>query len=75
MMPKRRVYLLLTVLLTLLFLVLVTIGSYLMSIHSKGLGIVVFLFAFVCVMGQMASLALFLYQVNLNKIQCGMNNK
>lgn len=67
-MSKRQIYLLLTVLLTLLFLVLITIGSYLISIHNKGLGIVVFLFAFVCVIAQMISLALFLRQVNLNKV-------
>ncbi len=59
-MTPRQTWLLLTALFTLLFIVLVTIGAYLFSIHSKQYGIAAFLFAFAAVFGQIASLAMFL---------------
>ncbi|KPN71232.1 NGO_0222 family membrane protein [Neisseria sp. 83E34] len=59
-MSKRKTYLLLTALFTLLFIALVTLGSYLLSIQSKQFGIAAFLFAFGAVFGQVACLALFL---------------
>ncbi|MDO4998160.1 MAG: hypothetical protein Q4E16_05935 [Neisseria sp.] len=59
-MSKRHTFLLLTLLFTLAFIVLITIGSYLLSIQEKQFGIAAFLFAFATVFGQIASLALFL---------------
>lgn len=60
MMTKRHTFLLLTLLFTLLFIALVTLGSYLLSINSKQFGIAAFLFAFASVFGQISTLALFL---------------
>ena len=60
MMTKHRAFLLLTILFTLLFIVLVTIGSYLFSIQSKQFAVASFLFAFGAVFGQITCLALFL---------------
>lgn len=59
-MTKRHTFLLLTLLFTLLFIALVTLGSYLLSINSKQFGIAAFLFAFASVFGQISTLALFL---------------
>ncbi|WP_274572599.1 NGO_0222 family membrane protein [Neisseria leonii] len=59
-MTKRRTFLLLTILFTLLFITLIALGSYLLSVHSRQFGIAAFLFAFAAVFGQIASLALFL---------------
>ena len=60
MMTKHRTFLLLTILFTLLFIVLITIGSYLFSIQSKQFAVASFLFAFGAVFGQITCLALFL---------------
>ncbi len=60
MMTKHRTFLLLTILFTLLFIVLITIGSYLLSIQSKQFAVASFLFAFGAVFGQITCLALFL---------------
>lgn len=59
-MTRYRTFLLLTLLFTLLFIVLVTLGSYLFSIQSKQFAVAAFLFAFGAVFGQIACLALFL---------------
>ena len=59
-MTKRRTFLILTVLFTLLFIALVTLGAYLLSIHSKQYGLAAFLFAFAAVFGQIGSLALYI---------------
>ncbi|OSI13033.1 NGO_0222 family membrane protein [Neisseria canis] len=67
-MSKRKTYLLLTALFTLLFIALVTLGSYLLSIQSKQFGIAAFLFAFGAVSGQVGSLALFLREHARHKI-------
>ena len=61
-MNRQRIYLLLTLLFTLLFMALVLLGSYLLSIHSKQFGIAAFLFAFAAVFAQIGSLALYLRQ-------------
>ena len=45
-MTRRRCFLLLTILFSLLFIALVAAGSYLLSIHSKSFGVAAFLFAF-----------------------------
>ncbi|MDO5059689.1 MAG: hypothetical protein Q4D82_07070 [Neisseria sp.] len=66
-MTKRHAYLLLTVLFTLLFIGLITAGSYLYSIQSKQFAVAAFLFAFGAVFGQITSLALFLREVARNR--------
>lgn len=70
MLKRRKAYLLLTLLFTLLFVTLITLGSYLLSVNNKLFGIAVFLFSFVTVLGQICCLALFLrehsrYQMTL----------
>ena len=59
-MTKRRTFLILTVLFTLLFIALVTLGEYLLSIQSKQFAVAAFLFAFGAVFGQVGSLALYI---------------
>lgn len=59
-MNKRRTFLILTVLFTLLFIALVTLGAYLLSIQSKQFAVAAFLFAFGAVFGQVACLALYI---------------
>ena len=59
-MTKRRTFLILTVLFTLLFIALVTLGAYLLSIRSKQFAVAAFLFAFGAVFGQVGSLALYI---------------
>ncbi|WP_455022654.1 NGO_0222 family membrane protein, partial [Neisseria elongata] len=44
-MTKRRTFLILTALFTLLFIALVTLGAYLLSIQSKQFAVAAFLFA------------------------------
>lgn len=61
-MDKRKTYLLLTASFTLIFMALVLLGSYLLSIQSKQYGVAAFLFAFAAVFGQIASLALYIRQ-------------
>lgn len=75
-MTKRHAFLLLTILFTLLFITLITLGSYLLSINSRQFGIAAFLFAFGTVFGQIASLALFLREHLRNKaIQSQLNRQ
>lgn len=75
-MTKRHAFLLLTILFTLLFITLITLGSYLLSINSRQFGIAAFLFAFGAVFGQIASLALFLREHLRNKaIQSQLNRQ
>ena len=59
-MTKRRTFLILTVLFTLLFIALVTLGAYLFSIQSKQFAVAAFLFAFGAVFAQIGSLALYI---------------
>ena len=59
-MTKRRTFLILTILFTLLFIALVTLGAYLLSIQSKQFAVAAFLFAFGAVFGQVGSLALYI---------------
>ncbi|EGY63536.1 NGO_0222 family membrane protein, partial [Neisseria sp. GT4A_CT1] len=51
-MTKRRTFLILTILFTLLFIALVTLGAYLLSIQSKQFAVAAFLFAFGAVFAQ-----------------------
>lgn len=66
-MTKRHTFLLLTVLFTLLFIGLITAGSYLLSVQSKQFAVAAFLFAFGSVFGQITSLALFLRETARNR--------
>ena len=59
-MTKRRTFLILTILFTLLFIALVTLGGYLLSIQSKQFAVAAFLFAFGAVFAQIGSLALYI---------------
>ena len=59
-MTKRRTFLILTILFTLLFIALVTLGAYLLSIQSKPFAVAAFLFAFGAVFAQIGSLALYI---------------
>lgn len=59
-MTKRRTFLILTVLFTLLFIALVTLGAHLLSIQSKQFAVAAFLFAFGAVFAQIGSLALYI---------------
>ena len=59
-MTKRRTFLILTILFTLLFIALVKLGAYLLSIQSKQFAVAAFLFAFGAVFAQIGSLALYI---------------
>lgn len=64
-MSKQKTFLILIVLFSLLFVVLVTTGSYLISFKTlpeKQYGIAAFLFAFAAIFGQIACLALYIRQ-------------
>lgn len=70
-MSKRKTFLILTILFSLLFIVLILIGSYLLSLKTqpeKQFGIAAFLFAFAVAMGQMASLAMYIRQMARDKM-------
>ena len=45
---------------TLMFIVLILLGAYLLSIHSKQFAVATFLFAFAAVFAQIGSLALYI---------------
>lgn len=59
-MNRHKTYLLATAFFTLLFMALVLLGSYLLSVGSRQFAVAAFLFAFAAVFGQIASLALYL---------------
>lgn len=59
-MNRRKTYLLCIVFFTLLFMALVLLGSYLLSVGSKQFAVAAFLFAFAAVFGQIAGLALYI---------------
>ncbi|KPN73857.1 NGO_0222 family membrane protein [Neisseria sp. 74A18] len=66
-MNARKTYLLGIAFFTLLFMALVLLGSWLLSIESKQFAVAAFLFAFAAVFGQIACLALYIRQVARNK--------
>lgn len=66
-MNARKTYLLGIAFFTLLFMALVLLGSWLLSIESKQFAVASFLFAFAAVFGQIACLALYIRQVARNK--------
>ncbi|PSJ81085.1 NGO_0222 family membrane protein [Neisseria iguanae] len=59
-MNQRRAYLFCIIFLTLLFMALVLLGSYLLSIGNKQFAVAAFLFTFAAIFCQIASLALYL---------------
>ncbi|WP_373755346.1 NGO_0222 family membrane protein [Neisseria sp.] len=59
-MNNRKTLLLAVVFFTLLFMALILLGSYLLSVGSKQFAVAAFLFAFGAVFGQIACLALYL---------------
>ena len=59
-MTRQKAYLILTALFTLMFIVLILLGAYLLSIHSKQFAVATFLFAFAAVFTQIGSLALYI---------------
>lgn len=63
MITRRRAYLILVLLFTLLFMVLIATGSYLISVGQKQFGVASFLFAFASAFGQIVALALYLKEV------------
>lgn len=58
-MNARKTYLLGIAFFTVLFMALVLLGSWLLSIQSKQFAVAAFLFAFAAVFGQIACLALY----------------
>ena len=74
-MTKRRTFLILTVLFTLLFIALVTLGAYLLSIQSKQFAVAAFLFAFAAVFGQIACLSLFVREHARAKVMREQQNQ
>jgi len=55
-MNRQKTYLLLTALFTLIFIALIMLGGYLLSIQSKQFAVAAFLFAFGAVFAQIGSL-------------------
>ena len=68
MMPPKKAFLILTLLFSLLFIVLIATGSYLLSIQSKQFGVAAFLFAFATALGQITCLAMYIRYVSQEKI-------
>lgn len=75
MLNRKKTYLLLTFLFSLLFIALITAGSYLLSINSKQFGVAAFLFAFGAAFGQIACLALYIRHLAHEKARQQMNTK
>lgn len=59
-MTRQEAYLVLTALFTLMFIVLILSGTYLLSIHSKQFAVAASLFVFAAVFVQIGSLALYI---------------
>lgn len=69
-MSKRKTFLILIILFSLLFVALITVGSYWLSLKTlpeKQFGIAAFLFAFAAAFGQIGCLALYIRQVAREK--------
>lgn len=70
MKSKRKAYLILVILFSLLFVALITLGSYWLSLKTlpeKQFGIAAFLFAFAAAFGQIGCLAMYVRQVARDK--------
>lgn len=66
-MTRRRAFLLLTILFTLLFIVLIAAGAYLYSVKSRQFAIAFFLFSFTAAIGQFVCLALLVREHSLKQ--------
>ncbi|WP_373747027.1 NGO_0222 family membrane protein [Neisseria dentiae] len=66
-MNARKTYLLGIAFFTVLFMALVLLGSWLLSVESKQFAVAAFLFAFAAVFGQIACLALYARQTAREK--------
>lgn len=78
MMSKRKKFLILTILFSLLFIVLIALGSHWLSLRrlpEKQFGIAAFLFAFAAVLGQIGCLAMYIRQVARDKAMLESQNK
>lgn len=67
---KRKAYFILIILFSLLFIALITLGSYWLSLKTlpeKQFGIAAFLFAFAAAFGQIVCLAMYLRQIAYDK--------
>lgn len=70
MKSKRKAYLILVILFSLLFVALITLGSYWLSLKTlpeKQFGIAAFLFSFAAAFGQIGCLAMYVRQVARDK--------
>lgn len=69
-MSKRKTYLILVILFSLLFVALITLGSYWLSLKTlpeKQFGIAAFLFAFAAAFGQIGCLAMYIREMARQK--------
>lgn len=69
-MSKRKTFLILIILFSLLFVALITLGSYWLSLKTlpeKQFGIAAFLFAFAAAFGQIACLAMYIREMARQK--------
>lgn len=69
-MSKRKTFLILIILFSLLFVALITAGSYWLSLKTlpeKQFGIAAFLFAFAAAFGQIACLAMYIREMARQK--------
>lgn len=69
-MTKRKTYLILVILFSLLFVALITLGSYWLSLKTlpeKQFGIAAFLFAFAAAFGQIGCLAMYIREMARQK--------
>lgn len=76
-MSKRKTFLLLTLLFSLLFMALILAGSYLLSLGTlpeKQFGIAAFLFAFAAALGQIGCLAMYIKQMARDAAQNQQNS-
>lgn len=77
-LSKRQAFLILTVLFSLLFIVLLLVGSYLISLGTlphKQFGIAAFLFAFASVMAKFGCLAMYIRHTAKEKALQQQQNK
>ena len=74
-MNRQKTYLLLTALFTLIFIALIMLGGYLLSIQSKQFAVAAFLFAFGAVFGQVACLGLFVREHARAKVMREQQNQ
>ncbi|QMT30720.1 NGO_0222 family membrane protein [Alysiella filiformis] len=77
-MSKRQTFLILIILFSLLFVALIALGSYWLSLKTlpeRQFGIAAFLFAFAAAFGQIGSLAMYIRHIAREKAQRQMMNQ